>query len=86
MPAKVSSKSAGAQLDALMRQSKQITADLGVLKHEIGASLPSPLCRDGAIVEQRQFLISEQVYALSENLRALRAVLNPKEAADGSHD
>jgi hypothetical protein len=81
MAPKPQAKSAGAQIDALMRQSKQITADLGVLKHEIGEHLPSPLGRGFRIASERWYLISEQAYNLVEKLNTLRKTIDPPKDA-----
>jgi hypothetical protein len=82
MTDKPTAKPAGALIDALMRQSKQITADLFVLKTEIGAVIPAVHRREASIIEQRLYLISEQGYDFQEKLRALGGVVrgsNPDE-------
>lgn len=68
----VKAKPTNAVIDELIRQSKQITADLSVLKFEIAAQSPSPSpsSRDYQIVEQRFFLLSELAYNFHDKLRA----------------
>jgi hypothetical protein len=79
----LSAKSAAAQIDAIIRQSKQVTADLAVLKHEIaGVQLPLSLRRDGEIAHQRLFLITQQAYSVAEDLSNLRKTLDGKGVPD----
>jgi hypothetical protein len=68
-------KPTNAVIDGLIRQSKQITADLSVLKHEIETETASCPPSRRHISEQRVFLISEQAYDFLERLRLLGAMV-----------